>query len=103
MNEEQALLNEAFRVVGTLNETYYDQTGEDENMPFVLRTDGQGGWIAIEFWGITIWRSDTEERNYCEETNEYDPLMGYIIDAASKLTKVFQKVDFSVMVDGNND
>ena len=98
-------MNEACRVVEILNETYYEQTGDDEFVPFVLQVCGSS-YFAITLWGERIWRSDEDERTTVDDDGDaetVEPLMEYIVRVASEKTKQFQKVDFSVMVDGNND
>ena len=105
MNEKQALLNEAVMVVGILNEAYYEQIRDDEFFPLTLHVCGIE-YFAIELWGEMIWCSTSDKRDSIDDDGDaeiFEPLMEYIVRVASEKTKLFQKVDFSVMVDGNND
>lgn len=93
-------------VVGKINQELYDLLVTEEKYP----TGGTdyvgielweecclsfcGNWysIGIKFLGEYIWSSEDDERNYIEETDEYEPLEDYLRRVINERVTELQKI-----------
>jgi len=67
---------EVIKVVSELNEEMENVEDISESFFFVARTDGNCS--VIEFLGCDLWNSDDDDREFFEDKNEWEPLVGYI-------------------------
>ena len=49
-----------------------------------LETDGDSVIVKL-FQGFVIWSSNDDGRHFCEETDEYEPIEGFLRKKAQKL------------------
>lgn len=66
---------EYLQIVNTLNSELYDKVGETEDQ-FYYTTNGYVDIIG--FGDKTLWNSEEDDRQFDEETDEYEPLTPYI-------------------------
>ena len=72
---------EAYEAVSILNE---DLPGLEWYVPFEIKSFGEM-FTAIQFMGETLWTSEEDVREFCEETNKYEPLIDFLRREARKL------------------
>jgi hypothetical protein len=87
------MIKYALKAVSDLNQEVYDYF-ESYGLTlslFELRTNGIS--IIINFMGqYRLWFSDEDEREYCEETDEYEPIEQYLRRESQKIITQIGKI-----------
>ena len=76
-------------IVGALNNELYDRFGETE-LNFIYSTNGFIDWIM--FGEIYIWDSETDGREWIEESNDHEPFIPYIKKELRRITEKQQSL-----------
>lgn len=81
------MINEALEVIENINDEICDILNENYGENFlVLELCTDGNSVIINFMGRhQLWFSDEDERDFYEETNEYEPLEKYLRRRAQKI------------------
>ena len=64
--------NKLIEIVNVLEQDVYEKTEGIEYLNFEVVTNGFA--TMVNFIGLTIWNSEDDEREYCEETDSYEPM-----------------------------
>jgi hypothetical protein len=80
MNNE--LLKEAAEVVDFLNEEWYDQTKDDECLPFELIYFTH--CMGIKFMDQLMWDDQDYDREYIDDNDTYEPILTCVIRRTNK-------------------
>lgn len=83
-------MSEALDLVEKLNIKLYDNGYEESLLEFTYTSDGSVE--SIEFAGIRLWDSNSEEREWLEVYEEYETLEGFILRKFRELS-----VDLTLM------
>lgn len=68
-------LEKVLTAVEELNSFAWEEASDIE--PLTMESDGC--IVSIKYFGDVIWRSDSDERGWEEETDDYEDLKGYMI------------------------
>jgi hypothetical protein len=71
------LFQEVNDIINELNQEVYVILGYDTELDYTLHSNGS--IIVIKFMGVQIWNSDSDEREFNEDLNEYEDLKFFII------------------------
>ena len=77
------------QIVAELNQRYIEKYKEENPLPFEYITDGFNS--CINFFDTRIWFDDEDEREFDEETNQYEPLERFLIRKATELVSFSRK------------
>ncbi len=78
-------------IVRELNTELYEQHKEEDSY-FECRTTGFV-WMIL-FDGILLWSSEDDDRDFDEDTDEYEPLMPFIKKRFNQLADKLHKLRF---------
>lgn len=84
-------MNEYIDIINDLNEELFTKHGEVQ-YEFNYATNGH--IHIINFQNIELWNSEIDERVYNEETDEYEPLKGYIKKQYNMQIEYFERLKF---------
>ena len=73
--------SEVYQVVDELNNLLWKKYQEEE---FQFKFSSNGYYNAILFNDYMLWYSDEDDREFNEETNDYEPLKEFIIKEFNK-------------------
>ena len=80
MNE----LLEAVRIVDDINEELWESASD---IDLYLNINYSNGRTIVEFFGIRLWDSDNDDRDYIDEDcNEYENLENYVRKEFNKIS-----------------
>lgn len=85
-------------IIGELNDHIMDAS-ENEDCPLIEFTTNTYS-ETIEFMGIRIWSSDDEEREWIEDTNDYEPMDKYLMKKINGIIESIQKIKFNIVEKG---
>lgn len=80
-------LEEVNLTVLNINSDIYGQVGELFMDQVVLKTNGEV--IIINFMDELLWRSDEDERTFCEDSGTYEPIEDYV---RKRFMKLLEKI-----------
>jgi hypothetical protein len=63
-------------LISNLNQEVYDLL-EITDSPFTYGTDGYVQWV--DFYGVSVWCSEDDERTFDEDLNEYEPMRDHLL------------------------
>jgi len=84
------LLVQVDMVVSSINEELFELTNEDE---IELWYESNGNRVIVKFYGIRLWDSDNDDREYLgEEIDEYEDLGNYIRKEFNRISTKLPKI-----------
>jgi hypothetical protein len=86
-------IEKLIQMVERLNNAYYDQTEDDELIPFEFSSVGNHNHL-IKFLDLVIWHSEDDDREYIDEQDTYEPLEPHICKIANGILEQLGKVRF---------
>ena len=90
MSEWWELLIEAREAVEDINSAIAEALPEDTWLTAEAKTNGNS--IIVKFAGEMLWSEESDERNFIDEENDYEPLKPYIIKKYNKLIDSISKL-----------
>ena len=81
-----SIAKQVLDIVEDLNNDVVERGGLEYYAPFEFMSIGWQG-SAVYFMGVFIWTEENDERDYVGETDEKEPLRGFIIRQAEKILK----------------
>jgi len=82
------MFEEVYTAVSDLNELLFTTQGYQS----CFECSSDGFQTSVLFLGSTIWSSEMDEREFYEETNEYEPLFDHLKIAAKAHVKRMQDI-----------
>lgn len=83
------MTNEALHIVEDLNQEIFDKYGETFSQIFTFTVVAIGFYTSINFLGQVIWNSEEDDREWIEESNDYEPFEPYL---RKKINELIQQI-----------
>lgn len=78
------------QIVEELNAILYQQSGDNCQTFFTYTSRGFDHSIA--FGDVILWYDENDERKFDEESNQYEPLLPFVVKQFNKLVKQFKRI-----------
>lgn len=81
-----SIAKQALDIVEDLNNDVAERGGLEYYAPFEFKSIGYCGSL-VNFMGVFVWSEENDERDYIGDTDEKEPLRGFIVRQAERILK----------------